>query len=186
MRTLKVFALTAIALATSSLQGSPSIIFNSDPPNPTVIVNNFFSFTSDSAGGGDFSFVNGSTSQWVRLDVYVSLPELEPITCGPGPFITCTPTPLAPSTATPLPFDIVFGPAPNNGIAPGTNFSIDLNDNGTTNTDPNGSGSWGPNTVFNVVVNNAPEPSAWGLSGIGLLTGMGMFLRRRSTRRESL
>jgi len=28
--------------------------YDSDPPNPTVIVNNFFSFTADSLGGGDF------------------------------------------------------------------------------------------------------------------------------------
>jgi hypothetical protein len=184
MRTWKIFTLMAIALA-PLLQASPSIIINSDPPNPTVIVNNFFSFAADSAGGGDFSFVNGSNAQWIQLDVFVSLPQLGPITCGPGPFITCTPTPLAPGSAMPLPFDIVFGPAAAGGIAPGVNFSIDLNDNGATNTDPSGSGSWGANALFNVQITTTtatPEPSVWGLSGLGLSAGLMLFWRRRLVR----
>src|ERR1700742_2755891 len=121
MRTLKVLAFMAVALA-PSLRATPSIIINGDPPDPTIIFTNSFSFTADSLGGGDFSFVNGSNEQWTQLDIFVSLPQLGPITCGPGPFITCTPTPLAPATSMPLPFDIVFGPAPNGGLAANQGF----------------------------------------------------------------
>lgn len=182
MRTLKLLTIMGIALA-PSLFARPSIIINGDPPDPTVILNDFFSFSADALGGGDFSFVNGSNMQWTELDVFVSLPELGPITCGPGPFVTCTPTPLGLSTDKPLEYDIVFGPAPNGGLAPGEGFSIDLNDNGSANTNPAGVGSWGANTTFGIDVNSAPEPSVWALTAIGLL-GASFALRRWRVKRK--
>ncbi len=182
MRTLKTLTLMAIACA-PSLLGRPSIIINGDPPDPAVIFSNFFSFTADAAGGGDFSFINGSTDQWTSLDVFVTLPAFEPITCGSNAFFTCTVIPLAPTTTTPLPFDILFGPAPNGGIAPGEGFSVDLNDNG--GTDPTGSGSWGDDTVFNSDA-NSPEPAAWALTAAGLLaTAFFAFFIRRSRAQRS-
>ncbi|HEX4769569.1 MAG TPA: PEP-CTERM sorting domain-containing protein [Bryobacteraceae bacterium] len=179
MRTLKTLTLIAIVCAPSML-GRPSIIINGDPPDPTIIFSNAFSFTANNLGGGDFSFVNGSNNRWTELDIFATLPELEAITCGPGPFITCTPTPLAPGATKPLPFDIIFGPAPNGGIAPGEGFSINLNDNGTTNTDPNGPGSWGNDASFNITA-NTPEPAAWALTAIGMLSAafFAFLLRRR-------
>jgi len=168
---------TALACAPSLLFGRPSIIINGDPPDPTVIFTNSFSFTADPAGGGDFSFINGSTDRWTELDVFLSLPAFEPITCGSNAFFTCTVIPLAPTTTMPLPFDIMFGPAPNGGIAPGEGFSVDLNDNGAT--DPNGSGSWGSGATFTAAA-NTPEPAAWALTAIGLLAAaLFVFLVRR-------
>jgi hypothetical protein len=176
--------LTAL-VAAPCLLARPSIIINGDPPDPTIIFSSSFSLTADESGGGNLSFVNGSGTRFTELDIFVSLPMLEAITCGPGPFITCTPTPLGAPTDKPLPFDIIFGPAPGGGIAPGEGFSINLNNDGTTNKDPNGPGDWGSNTTFEVIA-NTPEPAVWAMTAVGILaTGFITFLLRRSSARRS-
>src|SRR3954465_10430290 len=128
MRTLKVLTFMAIAIA-PSLQGRPHIIINGDPPDPTTIFSNFFSFKADPLGGGDLSFVNGSNERFTQFDIFATLPELEAVSCTPGPFLTCTQIPLSPGSAMPFALDIELGPAPNGGIAPGEAFSVSLNDN---------------------------------------------------------
>ncbi|MGH9584933.1 MAG: PEP-CTERM sorting domain-containing protein [Bryobacteraceae bacterium] len=158
------------------LAARPSIIINSDPPGPITITGPTFSFISDSNGGGDFSFINGTGVQWFSLDIFVNLPQSETLICGPGPFGTCGISTANGPNGT-FNYDITMGPAPV-GITPDQNFSIDLNDSGLTNTDPAGSGSWGPNTQFNARINDVPEPASWGLCGLAL-AGALLLGRRR-------
>ena len=51
-------------------KGTPGIGVDKDPPNPTVLVNNDFSFGADANGGGDFSFKNESGQDWLELSVF--------------------------------------------------------------------------------------------------------------------
>ena len=148
---------------------SESIIINGDPPlDFTVVTATSFGFGSNELGGGNFGFTNASGQAWTRLDVLVTLAHFEPITCGSASFATCTVTPLTSVTESPVTVDIVFGPNAAGGIANNENFTVNLNDNGVENTDPNGAGSWVPGREFTVVA-NAPEPAAWGLSVLGVL-----------------
>ncbi len=172
------FSLLFLLAPVASYASNPTIVVNRDPPNPTIIFNNNFSFGANSTGGGDFSFQNGTTNNWLELTVNATLPTLTPITCGPGPFSLCTIS----ETAQPSGFlyQIVFGPAPNGGIPAGGLFSIDLNDSGT---DPTGSGSWPANQDFGGKANDvSPEPAAGMLAllGAGLMTGVGIYRRRRA------
>jgi hypothetical protein len=158
----------------------PSIIINSDPPDPILITGPTFSFTSDASGGGDFSFTNETGQQWFSLDIFVNLPQSEAVICGPGPFGTCSIlTSNGPDDT--FNYDISLGPAPAGGITQGQNFSIDLNDSGLSNTDPAGPGSWVPNTQFNAQINGVPEPASFGLCGLAL-AGVFIFGRRRFRR----
>src|ERR1700757_3811638 len=94
-----------------SLATSPSIIVNGDPPlDFTIVTSTSFGFTSNSSGGGDFGFTNDTGEVWQRLDIFVTLPTFETITCGSVAFITCTVMPTTPVGQSPITFDIVFGP----------------------------------------------------------------------------
>ena len=152
---LLLFLFAAAPLATFAAR--PTIIIDRDPPNPTIIVNNDFTFGADNLGGGDLSFQNESGQNWRELSISVSLPSLEAITCGPGPFNTCTIS-QTPQDGSVL-YNIIFGPATTGtAITNGELFSIDLNDQGT---DPNGAGSWGAGNDFSARANAyAPEPAA--------------------------
>jgi hypothetical protein len=163
-----LFVLLELVAASACLAQGPSIIFNSDPPDPTSITGLSFTFGSNANGGGNLSFTNDSGQQWSSLNVYVNLPDLETITCGPGPFGTCS---ITPSTGTDhtINYNIAFGPSPRGGILPDQNFSINLNNDGLTNTDPSGAGDWGPDTDFNAVANGMPEPASWELCGLVLV-----------------
>ncbi len=173
-----------LAIAPVALQASkPTIIINGDPPNVTVIANTSFTFGADASGGGDFSFQNETGQNWTKLDVFVTLPAFESITCGSVAFVTCTVTTITPAGASPASYDLIFGPDPKGGILNGETFSIDLNDNAVINTDPNGVGDWGPGTDFNAKANDfAPEPVSWMLIVFGLvgLGGLGAYRRRAS------
>jgi hypothetical protein len=167
---------------------APSIIVNGDPPlNFTIITTDQFGFGTDASGGGDFGFTNATGQVWTRLDILVTLPTFQTITCGSVAFVTCTVTTTTQPGASPASYDIIFGPNPIGGIANAQNFTIDLNDNGIVNTDPDGSGSWGPDTDFTAKVTTAaPEPASVALGGLGLLTCVGLALARRGARTKAL
>jgi hypothetical protein len=65
-------------------------------------------------------------------------------------------------------FDIGFEDGTAGGIAPGTPFTIDLND---ANDNGEDKGSWGPFVKMQAVANLAtvPEPRSWGLLLAGLI-----------------
>lgn len=177
LRRVSCLALLMLGASGLCLAGRPSIIINSDPPDPIYITGPTFSFTSDADGGGDFSFVNATGQQWFSLDIFVNLPDSVPIICGPGPFGICTISTTNGPSGT-FNYDISLGPSPS-GIFPNENFSIDLNDSGLTNTDPAGAGSWGPNTRFTGAINGVPEPATWGLCGLVFAGALLFVLRRR-------
>ena len=157
----------AILLATPFLiEANPTIRIKGDPPNPTIIVSNNFTFGANNLGGGVLSFQNESGQDWLDLTVNATLPEFTPITCGPGPFLTCTISTAAAGNS--FLYTILFGPVTGGGITNGELFSINLNDNGD---DPNGAGSWGAGEDFGVKANltGTPEPSAVWLAIIGLV-----------------
>jgi hypothetical protein len=146
-----------------------SIIINGDPPvNFTIVTSTSFNFGSDSSGGGDFGFTNETGQTWTTLDVIVTVASFEPITCGSVAFVTCTVIPLTPVNQSPVTFDIMFGPNPSAGITNLENFTINLNENGNQNTDPNGAGGWTPGREFAAVA-NAPEPGTLVLGVLGVL-----------------
>jgi hypothetical protein len=172
------FLALLFAFAPLTLQARPTIIINRDPPDITVIANKSFTFGADAAGGGVFSFQNETGESWLQLDVLVSLPSgVTAITCGSIAFVTCTVTPPHDSVSI---WDITFGPNPNGGIPNGATFSINLNNNGVVNQDPNGAGDWGPDKQFSAVA-DAPEPASWMLIGIGTLGLAGYCFRRRAS-----
>jgi hypothetical protein len=183
LRRGSVIALLAVGAATACFAQRPSIIINSDPPDPTIITGLSFTFSADAGGGGDFSFVNDSGQNWFSMNVLVNLPGLETITCGPGPFGTCSVTPSEGPDNT-FNYDISFGPSPAGAIAQDQGFSIDLNDNGLTNTDPNGNGDWGPDTTFDATVNSVPEPATSGFCVLALAGGLGMVWRKKFAKRR--
>ena len=166
-----------IAAAPFLLQATPTIRVKGDPPNPTIIVSNNFTFGADSLGGGVLSFQNESGQDWLDLSVTATLPEFTPITCGPGPFLTCTIS-TAPMGSNFL-YTILFGPVTSGGIPNGGLFSVNLNDNGD---DPSGIGSWGAGTDFGAKANvtGTPEPSAALLVVAGFL---GLAAWRKTQRR---
>lgn len=159
---------------------SPSIIVNGDPPTMfTPEMSATFMFGADNGGGGDFGFTNDTGETWTRLDILVTLPAFEFITCGGASFGTCTVTTTTPAGTSPASYDIIFGPNPRGGVLNGQNFTIDLNDNGNTNTDPTGTGSWPTDADFTALA-NVPEPAPIALAGLGLLLlGSSRFFARR-------
>lgn len=172
-------ALLAVAFPLTLAASNPHIILNGDPPDPTILVNQNFTFGADNLGGGDFSFENQSGVNWTSLVVSATLPDLTAITCGPGPFVTCTisTTPVGNDFL----YNIIFGPAATGGIPNNGLFSIDLNDSGT---DPGGVGSWGPGTDFSAKANtvadpSAPEPASLALASLGMLGFAAIAVRRR-------
>lgn len=173
-----VSALLAVAFPLTLAASNPHIILNGDPPDPTVLVSQNFTFGADSLGGGDFSFDNESGADWRSLVVTATLPDLTAITCGPGPFVTCTiaTTPVGNAFL----YNIVFGPTATGGIPNHGLFSIDLNDEGT---DPGGVGSWGAGTDFSGKANtvtdpSAPEPASVALASLGMFGLAGFAIRR--------
>ena len=171
-----VFAIL-LGAAPCLLQANPTIRIKGDPPNPTVIVSNNFTFGADNLGGGVLSFQNESGQDWLDLTVNATLPDFTPITCGPGPFLTCTisTTPMGSNFL----YTILFGPVTSGGITNGEIFSVNLNDNGDAT---NGSGSWGAGEDFGAKANvdATPEPAAGLLVAAGFLgfAGWRRFQRR--------
>jgi hypothetical protein len=176
MRSRSVLFAAVAAFAPLALQAAnPHIIINSDPPNPIIITTPTFTFGANQSGGGDLSFKNESGVTFESLEFMVTLPGLDTITTGPGPFITSTiaVTPVSNGFL----YDILFGPAAG-AVPNGTGFSINLNNSGN---DPNGNGDWGSGTDFSGAVNTAPlapEPSTFALAGGGILIA-GFFYRRQ-------
>jgi hypothetical protein len=175
--------LAALALLTPVvLQATnPTIRVDRDPPDPVIVTSNSFTFGADNAGGGVLSFQNESGNNWTELSVFVTLPELTPITCGPGPFTLCT-IATTPNNGQ-FDYSITFGPSELTAIANGELFSINLNNSGT---DPNGSGSWPASVDFAGKANFvAPEPAAGmlALAGVLALGGFGAY-RKQSQRRR--
>lgn len=189
MRLLRSGMLLCLLLGLSTISGfgsSPSIIVNGDPPlDFTIITTSSFPFGSDPLGGGNFGFTNDTGNVWTKMDVLVTLPIFEPITCGSVTYVTCTVTTTTPIGSGPVTFDIIFGPNPASGITNMQNFTMNLNDNGLTNTDPNGAGSWGPDTDFTAVA-NAPEPASFALAALGLLTCCGLLFALGRSRAKAL
>ncbi len=169
---LCAFILAALPIAATA--SNPHIIINGDPPNPTILVGENFTFGANNLGGGDFSFQNESGVNWQSLVVTATLPDLTAITCGPGPFVTCTVA--ATAVGSNYLYNIIFGPTVTPGITNGEIFSIDLNDSGT---DPNGSGSWGAGTDFSAKANAVPEPSSIAFALLGVSLAGVIYYRRR-------
>ena len=181
---LSLLVLTGLFIG-KSFATSPSIIVNGDPPlDFTIVTSTSFGFGADPSGGGDFGFTNDSGEVWTKLDILVTLPTLQFITCGSVAFVTCTVAITSPIGQTPVSYDITYGPNPLAGINNKENFTINLNDNGIVNEDPNGPGSWGATTHFDAVA-NAPEPSAIALGTLGL-AAVGLLLTRRRVRAKAL
>lgn len=176
------------ALAPFAMQAArPTIIVNGDPPDVTVITNTSFTFGANDKGGGDFSFQNQTGEDWTRLDVFVTLPTFESITCGSISFVTCTVTTTTPPGSSPASYDLIFGPNTGGGIKNGELFSINLNNNAVVNVDPNGAGEWGPGRDFNAVANDyAPEPASWALLLAGFAVFAGLLFYRRRARSEHI
>jgi hypothetical protein len=152
---------------------SPTIIVNGDPPGTfTNLTSESFGFGADPLGGGDYGFINSSGANWVQLDVFVSLPTPQAISCGSDVFSTCT-WALISSTGSVFTYDITFGPNPAGGVAQGGRFTIDLDNEGTA---ANGGGLWGPGTDLDAVA-NIPEPSsaAFGTLGLALMLAYYFF-----------
>ena len=154
-----------------------SIIINGDPPvDFTIVTTDSFTFGANSQGGGDFGFTNETGHVWTQLDILFTLPTFQSITCGSVSFVTCTVNILSGVTETPVRYDVVFGPNPIGGITNTQNFTVNLNDNGIVNTEPNGSGSWPASEDFGAVA-NAPEPGTWVLAALGILFLLAYCLR---------
>lgn len=171
-----ILGLFTMALPLLVQAGNPHILIKGDPPNPTVIVGDDFTFGADQFGGGVFTFQNESGSTWRDLLVSATLPAFTTITCGPGPFQTCTIS-QTPGNGDVL-YDILFGPAATGGVVNGEIFSINLNDDGD---DPEGVGSWGPGNDFAAKANvptATPEPSVLMLMLVGG-AGIALFGWRR-------
>ncbi len=167
-----------LASAPLTLQASkPSIIVNGDPPDATIITNTSFEYYANSRGGGDFSFRNETGQSWTQLDVFVTLPSpVTAITCESLAFVICTATP---PNAMMMQWDITFGPNPKGGIPNGATFSINLNNNGTVNMQPDGVGDWGSRTEFDDIANKGvPEPASWALMRIGALCLAAICVKR--------
>jgi hypothetical protein len=161
------------------LHANPTIRIDRDPPDPIIIISNNFTFGADDLGGGVLSFQNESGNNWFDMTVTATLPELTPITCGPGPFVTCTISEAPVSSG--FLYTIMFGPTATGGIPNGALFSVNLNNSGD---DPNGIGDWGPSTDFAAKTNTTPEPSAAMLvfAGGALSLAVFRYRRRASTR----
>ena len=187
MRTARFIFPLLFAIAPLALQAAkPTIIVNGDPPDITVVTNTSFTFGANSSGGGDFSFQNETGQDWTRLDIFVTLPSFESITCGSISFVTCTVSTTTTPGASPADYDLIFGPNPSGGIRNGETFSINLNDNAVINIDPNGTGEWGPDTDFNAIANDfAPEPASWILMILGIF-GLGGFLAREQAQEAAV
>jgi hypothetical protein len=175
--------LPALLLAVGPLTvfaANPRIGVDRDPPNPIIIVSDSFQFGANQFGGGDLSFQNQTGHDWFEMTVTATLPTLEPITCGPGPFVFCTVSDQ--QTANGFLYSIVFGPSTNVGITNGELFSINLNDD---STDPNGVGSWPVGQDFGARANVSatPEPAAYLLLALGFA---GLFTVARYRRRAPL
>jgi PEP-CTERM motif len=164
----------AMAAAPVALRANPTILIK-DPPPPSIIVSESFTFSADALGGGVFSFQNESGVDWHQLLVQATLPALTPITCGPGPFVTCTVSESAVTGG--FLYEIMFGPTRTGGILNNGIFSVNLDNQ--PSTDPNGPGDWGNDRHFSAAANGVPEPSAGMLLLAGGLFAAGVFRYRR-------
>ena len=173
---LRTFLAVLIGFAPALLEARNPTILIEDPPPPAIpVTSNTFAFGADASGGGVFAFQNASGNDWGSMLVTATLPNLTPITCGPGPFLTCTVSekPVLDGYL----YDILFGPAPGGGITAGTIFTVNLNDDGT---DPNGSGSWPVGQDFDAKTTVVPEPGSVLLLMSGGLLVAGLCRRRAS------
>ncbi|HLH04488.1 MAG TPA: PEP-CTERM sorting domain-containing protein [Bryobacteraceae bacterium] len=174
---LRNLFVVVLSCAPALLEARNPTILIKDPTTGIPITSNTFAFGADPNGGGVLDFQNVSGKTWSTIDVTATLPDLTPITCGPGPFLTCTVSEQQVSDG--WFYNILFGPTktpiPNLGT-----FEVDLNDTGNN---PDGSGSWPASQDFTgyantTHVNPAPEPASLLLLGAGgLLIGFGQ--RRR-------
>lgn len=162
------FAAPLLASQVTKTPG-PTIIVNGDPPIPfTPVTTDAWVFGADASGGGYLGFTNETGQTWTRMDVLVTLPTPETITCGGTAFATCTVVNTTPpgSSAGPTSYDVIFGGGPDDPIVNMENFTIDMNNDASTN--PNGSGGWPANQDFQALA-NVPEPGSVLLAALGLL-----------------
>lgn len=170
---LFMFAGTAAALRAAPVD--PKIIV-SGGGDATNVTSDVFTFQSDPNGGGVFTFINDSNSNWLSLDFLVTLPSGSMINCSSSVYQTCESSFTTIDDTNLARYDIGFDNPIGNGIFIGDTLTINLNDNGN---DVNGAGSWGPNNTFSVAA-NAPEPSSFLFlaGGILLLSGLRRYSRR--------
>ena len=160
MNLLRMTALTVLLLCSTWVLADDPRVHVDDPIGSFTPVGLSFSFTSNGAGGGVFSFTNASGVAFTFLEIDVAAPMPPgPITCGGSAFAHCFRQSLTEGGFATI--DFSGGP----GIANGAGFRIEL-----------GSGGWTPNATFTAVANETnepetPEPGMLTLfaSGIGVL-----------------
>src|SRR5581483_5111936 len=106
---------------------------------------------------------------------FFTLATPETITCDSSVFTSCVIEMTSPVGTLPVSYDAIFGPDPSGGVAIGERFTVNLNADGNTNTDPNGSGAWPADTDFRAVA-NVPEPESLVLGATGLMFLAGYFV----------
>jgi hypothetical protein len=135
-----------------------------DPSSGTALSSGTFSFKSDGNGGGTLNFINESGNTWTTLDFFVTLPGSDTIACSSSLYSFCNYTETSAGNGKSL-FDIGFEQPNQQGITPGSAFSIDLNDAVCEDK-----GSWGPFVTMNAIANlDIPEPESARLALAGLL-----------------
>jgi hypothetical protein len=152
-----------------------------------------FSFSSNGSGGGFITFENDSEATWSSLLIETNGIAANTVNAS-SPLFGNTPQVFNIGDL----LVIYFSNDPNwfEGCPPGISnvsdnnvFTINLNDNigEFVNTDPAGSGGWGPNLAFtaeaNVPAPAVPEPATLTL----MAAGLGTFLAKKklSNRRPS-
>jgi hypothetical protein len=161
----------------------------------TVVEGTTFTFSSNGIGGGITTFENASDSSWSSLLIETTgilasnVNASSPLFANPTQVFNI-------GDLLVIYFSGVSGPECFEGCFPGISnqsdqnvFTINLNDdiNDVPNTDPAGSGGWGPNLGFtaeaNVPVPAVPEPATLTL----MAAGLGTFLAKKklSSRKPS-
>jgi hypothetical protein len=161
----------------------------------TIVTGTSFSFSSNVSGGGFLTFENQSDSNWSSLLIETTGIAANSVNASSNLFSNPV---LVYNIGDLLViyFSGVSGPNCIEGCFPGIPntsdqnvFTINLNDDigEFANTDPNGSGGWGPNLAFtgdaNVPAPPVPEPATLTL----MVAGLGAFMAKKKLagRRQS-